>query len=130
MFLGIEREAASDTTRARRLRPVECTDRYALAEGCRPEIEAACGLAGGGIGGRVGFDSFDALSDRSQASDDQLPPTGVPLELERELSAAFIRTPDQAYGTRCSTIVITERARRRLVTHVFERTFTVGSALL
>ncbi len=72
---------------------------------------------------------FDALSDRSQASDDQLPPTGVPLELERELSPAFIRTPDQAYGTRCSTIVITERARRRLVTHVFERTFTVGSSV-
>jgi len=72
---------------------------------------------------------FDALSDRSQAPDDHLPATGVPLDVERELSAAFIRTPDQSYGTRCSTIIITERARRRLVTHVFERTFTVGSAL-
>jgi len=72
---------------------------------------------------------FDALSDRSQAHDDCLPVTGVPLEVERELSAAFIRTPDQSYGTRCSTIIITERARRRLVTHVFERTFTVGSGL-
>jgi len=72
---------------------------------------------------------FDALSDRSQASDDCLPSTGISLELERQLSAAFIRTPDQSYGTRCSTIVITERARRRLVTHVFERTFAVGSGL-
>ncbi len=72
---------------------------------------------------------FEALSDREQAPDDCLPATGVPLELERELSSAFIRTPDQSYGTRCSTIIITERARRRLVTHVFERTFTVGSGL-
>jgi uncharacterized protein with NRDE domain len=72
---------------------------------------------------------FEALSDRSLAPDERLPSTGVPLDVERELSAAFIRTPDQSYGTRCSTIIITERARRRLVTHVFERTYTVGSAL-
>lgn len=32
-----------------------------------------------------------------------LPATGVPLEWERLLSAAFIRSPD--YGTRCSTVV-------------------------
>jgi uncharacterized protein with NRDE domain len=72
---------------------------------------------------------FDALADRNQAPDDGLPATGIPLEVERELSAAFIRTADQSYGTRCSTIIITERARRRLVTHVFERTFTVGTGL-
>lgn len=72
---------------------------------------------------------FDGLSDRNAAPDDCLPATGVPLEVERQLSAAFIRTPDQNYGTRCSTIIIAERARRRLVTHVFERTFTPGSGL-
>lgn len=85
-----------------------------------PVVESAAALAS---------TLFEALADRSQAPDDTLPATGVSLEVERELSAAFIRTADQGYGTRCSTIIITERARRRLVTHVFERTFTVGSGL-
>jgi len=75
---------------------------------------------------------FDALADRSEAPDDALPRTGVPLEWERRLSAAFIRTPDLGYGTRCSTLLVTERVNRHLVTHVFERTFsaTGGVALL
>jgi uncharacterized protein with NRDE domain len=75
---------------------------------------------------------FDALADRTQADDEALPSTGIPLERERQLSAAFIRTPDQVYGTRCSTLVITEKVNRHLVTHVLERTFsaTGGVALL
>jgi hypothetical protein len=54
------------------------------------------------------------------------------VELERQLSSAFIRTPDQSYGTRCSTLIITERSGRHPVTHVLERTFsaTGGVALL
>ena len=44
-----------------------------------------------------------ALADEQQAADAQLPATGVPLELERRLSSAFIRGTD--YGTRASTIV-------------------------
>lgn len=72
---------------------------------------------------------FDALGDRGVAPDHLLPSTGVPLERERELSAAHIRTPDNRYGTRCSTVLITERLRRRSVTHVFERTYAPGSAL-
>jgi len=44
-----------------------------------------------------------ALADEQQAQDAQLPSTGVPLELERLLSSAFIRGTD--YGTRASTIV-------------------------
>jgi len=44
-----------------------------------------------------------ALADEQRAPDAQLPSTGVPLELERLLSSAFIRGPD--YGTRASTIV-------------------------
>jgi uncharacterized protein with NRDE domain len=67
---------------------------------------------------------FDALGDRAAAPDDELPGTGVGLALERELSPAFIRTADGRYGTRCSTLVITERVNKRLVTHVLERTFT------
>ena len=75
---------------------------------------------------------FDALADRSEAPDDALPHTGVPVDVERRLSAAFIRTPDGGYGTRCSTLVVTEKVNRHLVTHVLERTFSAanGVALL
>jgi uncharacterized protein with NRDE domain len=75
---------------------------------------------------------FEALSDRTPAPDSLLPSTGVPLELERALSPAFIRTADAAYGTRSTTLVITERVNKRLVTHVLERTYspTGGMALL
>lgn len=70
---------------------------------------------------------FDALADRAPAADANLPATGVGLELERLLSPAFIVTPDGRYGTRCSTVLIAERANKRLVTHVFERTFPAGA---
>lgn len=74
---------------------------------------------------------FAALADRTEAGDDELPETGVPQEVERRLSAAFIRTPDGGYGTRCSTLIITEKVNRHLVTHVLERTFSpTGVALL
>jgi uncharacterized protein with NRDE domain len=75
---------------------------------------------------------FDALADRETAPDEQLPATGVPRDWEKLLSSAFIRSPDLAYGTRCSTIIITERVNKKLVTHVFERSFnpTPGMALL
>lgn len=72
---------------------------------------------------------FAALADRTPAPDDALPSTGVPLEIERALSPAFIRMPERAYGTRCSTVIVAERVSKRLVTHVFERTFTPGSPL-
>ena len=75
---------------------------------------------------------FEALADRTEAQDADLPETGIPLEMERKLSAAFIRTPDMSYGTRCSTLIIAERVNRHLVTHVLERTFSAngGVALL
>jgi len=47
-----------------------------------------------------------ALQNEETAIDDQLPDTGVGLELERLLSPAFITSP--SYGTRTSTIVIIE----------------------
>ncbi len=75
---------------------------------------------------------FDALADRRVPADDELPDTGVGLEKERMLAPAFIRSPDLQYGTRCSTLVITERANRHNITHVLERTFSPngGMALL
>jgi len=75
---------------------------------------------------------FDAMNDRTPAPDELLPMTGVPHELEKALSPAFIRTADGNYGTRSTTLVITERVNKRLVTHVLERTYsqTGGMALL
>ncbi|WP_256080373.1 NRDE family protein [Massilia sp. YIM B04103] len=46
---------------------------------------------------------FEMLSDTTRAPDLRLPETGVPLELERVLSAVKIESP--SYGTRSSTVV-------------------------
>ena len=74
---------------------------------------------------------FDALADRSTPPDADLPSTGVPLDTERMLASAFIRSPDMRYGTRCSTLIITERTKRHLVTHVLERSFSgIGGVAL
>ncbi|MCH2240414.1 MAG: NRDE family protein [Aquabacterium sp.] len=87
----------------------------------------ACGSAD-----ELADELFDALADREPAPDADLPRTGVSLDWERVLSPAFIRTDDGRYGTRCSTLVITERINKRLVTHVLERSYTAqpGVALL
>ncbi|PXW98018.1 uncharacterized protein with NRDE domain [Sphaerotilus hippei] len=70
-----------------------------------------------------------ALACREGAPDDELPSTGVPLALERELAPVFVRTADGRYGTRCSTVLVTERVGRTLVTHVWERTFAADSGM-
>ncbi len=46
---------------------------------------------------------FEMLADTDCALDHRLPETGVPIELERALSAVCIDMPD--YGTRTSTVV-------------------------
>ena len=51
---------------------------------------------------------LDLLRDTEPAVDEELPRTGVSLELERMLSSAFVR--GEAYGTRCSTIVTADVA--------------------
>ena len=50
---------------------------------------------------------FTLLDDREVATDSLLPHTGVALEIERALSATFIRMP--GYGTRCSTLYLVDR---------------------
>ena len=72
---------------------------------------------------------FGALTDTTVAPDEELPSTGVGLTLERALSPAFIRTADGRYGTRCSTVLITERIGRHLVTQVYERSYPAGPGL-
>lgn len=49
---------------------------------------------------------FSLMADDAMAPDTELPSTGLPLELERALSAPFIRTA--GYGTRCSTVVMVD----------------------
>ena len=64
-------------------------------------------LAGPVAAEHVIDDLFALLADRRVAPDDHLPSTGVPLEVERALSAPFIRMPE--YGTRSSTILLAAR---------------------
>lgn len=65
---------------------------------------------------------FELLSDTRLASDADLPQTGIPLERERILSAAFITSPN--YGTRASSVIcirqqIAEFAERSFNAHGF-----------
>jgi uncharacterized protein with NRDE domain len=46
---------------------------------------------------------FSLLRDDGIHPDEHLPQTGIPLDWERLLSSAFVRSPD--YGTRSSTVV-------------------------
>ncbi len=50
---------------------------------------------------------FELLTDDAIHADERLPQTGVPLDWERLLSAAFVRSPD--YGTRISTVLCVGR---------------------
>lgn len=61
---------------------------------------------------------FDLLSDRSPAPGVPAAGTGLPPELERALSAPFVR--HERYGTRCSTVVLVEHGGH---TVVLERRF-------
>lgn len=53
-------------------------------------------------------DLFDLLKDAEPAPKHKLPNTGVPKDLEKQLSSIFIKTPH--YGTRCSTIITVDHS--------------------
>ena len=61
---------------------------------------------------------FALLADTTRPDDRQLPDTGVGLDTERLLSSRFIA--GDRYGTRSSTLVVTDRQGR---VNVFERCF-------
>jgi uncharacterized protein with NRDE domain len=61
---------------------------------------------------------FDALGDRTPAPVGDVPATGLSADLERALSAPFVR--HERYGTRCSTLAFVEYDGR---TRVHERRF-------
>lgn len=50
---------------------------------------------------------FALLADVSRPSDEELPDTGVGIEVERALSPIFVAT--ERYGTRCSTLLALDR---------------------
>ncbi|MFC4408924.1 NRDE family protein [Chungangia koreensis] len=64
---------------------------------------------------------FEILANAEQASDEELPETGVGIDLERSLSSLFIRIPD--YGTRCSTVVLVDQQNQVTFS---ERTYENG----
>ncbi|WP_210468842.1 NRDE family protein [Sporosarcina sp. 6E9] len=68
---------------------------------------------------------FTILLNAELAEDENLPNTGVGLELERQLSPLFIQTPD--YGTRCSTVLFVDHDNN--VTFI-ERTYENGQLKL
>ncbi|WP_322034962.1 NRDE family protein [Burkholderia cenocepacia] len=66
------------------------------------------------------------MRDPHVADDDALPHTGIPIERERALSAAFIETPE--YGTRGTTALrVTMKEGVRLTVEVKERSDDDGS---
>ena len=50
---------------------------------------------------------FEILKNDRPASDDKLPKTGLPLDLERAVSSVFIKT--EGYGTRASTLLLIDK---------------------
>lgn len=63
------------------------------------------------------------LHDRTMAAGAELPDTGVPRELERALSAAFIATPN--YGTRACSVIALHQDRVEFT----EQSFGPGGSL-
>jgi uncharacterized protein with NRDE domain len=64
------------------------------------------------------------LQSRTLAADAELPHTGVPLELERALSAVFIATP--SYGTRACSVVRMKAEETRFSEQRFDANGTIG----
>lgn len=79
--------------------------REALSQWCAQGAESPQGL-------------FSALGDERRAGDEELPDTGVGLEMERLLSAPFIRSA--RYGTRASTVICIEREQARFMEQRFD----------
>lgn len=67
---------------------------------------------------------FAIVSDAEMAMDEDLPNTGVGMELERQLSPLFIKMSN--YGTRCSTVVLVDNNNN--ITFA-ERTYMNGEFL-
>jgi len=56
------------------------------------------------------FEVIDILKNTTTAKDENLPDTGVGLELERMLSSIFIKS--EKYGTRCSSVILVDNENK------------------
>ena len=65
---------------------------------------------------------FNLLADDTQAPDKDLPNTGIPKEVEKQVSPIFIK--GEKYGTRCSTLLLINRNNEA---HFIERRFKDGT---
>lgn len=65
---------------------------------------------------------FDLLMDDREAPESDLPDTGIPKNIEKQVSPIFIK--GENYGTRCSTVLLIDKAG--MVTFV-ERRFKAGT---
>jgi uncharacterized protein with NRDE domain len=65
---------------------------------------------------------LDALYDDHVADDNVLPVTGLPLAQERALSSMFIKM--EGYGSRCSTVILIDKADQVLFTERVYNTST------
>ncbi len=59
---------------------------------------------------------LNLLHDDRESDNNELPQTGIPLELERKLSPLFIRT--DSYGTRCSSVILINQTNQVRFTEV------------
>jgi uncharacterized protein with NRDE domain len=112
IIAGDSREAGWMSNRTDALRPigrgVYGLSNAALDVAWPKVVRTKAALAAWIARGDAGFDAvFEALADRTLAADAALPSTGVPLDRERMLSAAFIVS--DRYGTRSSTVVGIDR---------------------
>jgi len=70
------------------------------------------------------WELISLLGDTLKAKDEELPDTGVELELERTLSPIFIQSP--SYGTRCSTALLIDN---KYNVRFAEKTFFNGQGI-
>lgn len=68
---------------------------------------------------------LDALADRTQSRDEDLPDTGIGIDRERMLSSTMVFSSALGYGTRASTVIA---IRRDGQVRFVERTWVAGDA--
>lgn len=89
-----------------------------VAQGKRALAALAATTSACRDGGHLAADLLGLLQDRTEASDPDLPETGVARDWERVLSPMFISAP--GYGTRASTVLLIDHAG---CLHFHERSF-------
>lgn len=69
--------------------------------------------------GESSYDEYlNILRDNEEANESDLPSTGIPLEMEKQLSSPFIRMKE--YGTRCSTFIKWDGNKADIVERSFQ----------